>query len=82
MNTYTAKTVRLEEIELDNFGFPCVMIMDCEVDIDLDYANDWYIRAILLADKRTIPELEKAIMTAIYDTPRLSDQIIEEIKED
>tara|TARA_R110000868_G_scaffold261830_1_gene519991 strand:- start:1004 stop:1261 length:258 start_codon:yes stop_codon:yes gene_type:complete len=78
--TYEAKTLILEEIELDNFGFPGVMIMECEVDIDLDNAGDWYVRAILLGGKRTIPDLEKAIMTAIYDTPRTCDYIIGEIK--
>ena len=62
---------------------------ELEALVSASLAEDWtwarvdrLVRAILLAGKRTIPELEKAIMTAIYDTPRLSDQIIEEIKED
>lgn len=69
------RTIRLEEIELEDHGFPGVMVMDCEIDVDTDFSDDWYIEAVYLGGKKTIPAMEKAIKAAIYDTPRLCEII-------
>jgi len=76
----TAQTIKMEEIELDHFGFPGVMVMECEVECDVDYSGDWFIDRVYLGGKRTLPDFEKAIIAAIYSSERKSDYIRDTMK--
>ena len=72
---FTAQTIKMEEIELDHFGFPGVMVMECELECGVDYDGDWYIDYVYLGGKRTLPDFEKVIIAAVYASQLKCDYI-------
>lgn len=77
-----AKTITLEEIELDYYGLPGIMVMECDLNIEIDGAGDWFIDKVLLRDKVCAPaNIETAIKSAVYDNQKTCDYIRDELND-
>jgi hypothetical protein len=74
------KTLTLNDIDLENFGLPGIMVVECEVNIEIDNANDWYVDVVMLGGKRAPELIAKAIEKAIYDNEAICGHIGYEVR--
>jgi hypothetical protein len=76
-----AKTITLEEICLDHFGLPGVMVMTCELNIEIDSTGDWFIDKAFLGDMRAPANIEASIKSAVYENEKTCDYIRDELND-